>query len=97
MWSISVTWIPCYSLEISRLTPILQIVKSKTIFVSFESLRKPAHADVQIKARGKSPEALCAEVVSNYTSTTSKTPAPLCPPFYSDSHHPKDHEITTII
>ncbi|KAH7033342.1 Elongator complex protein 5 [Microdochium trichocladiopsis] len=46
-----------------------KIAKSKTIFVSFESLRKPAHADVLVKARGKSPEALCAEIVSHYGAT----------------------------
>ncbi|KXJ93190.1 Elongator complex protein 5 [Microdochium bolleyi] len=43
-----------------------KIAKSKTIFVSFESLRRPQHVDVFVKARGKSPEALCAEVVSHY-------------------------------
>ncbi|KAJ1329435.1 Elongator subunit Iki1 [Microdochium nivale] len=48
-----------------------KIAKSKTIFVSFESLRRPPHVDVFVKAHNKSPEALCAEVVSHYGAASA--------------------------
>ncbi|KAI0007375.1 histone acetylation protein 2 [Xylariaceae sp. FL0662B] len=43
-----------------------KVAKSKTIFVSFSTLRKPADVDVFVKARGKAPEALRAEITSHY-------------------------------
>ncbi|KAI1765929.1 histone acetylation protein 2 [Hypoxylon sp. FL1150] len=45
--------------------------KSKVIFVSFATLRKPADVDVFVKAWGKSPEALLSEIVSHYPSGTA--------------------------
>ncbi|CAJ2508227.1 Uu.00g094130.m01.CDS01 [Anthostomella pinea] len=43
-----------------------EISKTQVIFVSFATLRKPADADIFVKARGKSPEALRAEIASHY-------------------------------
>ncbi|KAK8856171.1 Elongator complex protein 5 [Apiospora arundinis] len=43
-----------------------RISKSKIIFVSFATLRKPADVDIFVKARGKTPEALRSEIVSHY-------------------------------
>ncbi|KAI1080629.1 histone acetylation protein 2 [Whalleya microplaca] len=48
-----------------------KVAKSKTIFVSFSTLKKPAEADVFIKARGKTPEALRTEIASHYPSGAS--------------------------
>ncbi|KAI1490346.1 histone acetylation protein 2 [Biscogniauxia mediterranea] len=45
-----------------------KISKSKVIFVSFATLRKPADADVFVRARGKTPEALRAEITAHYPS-----------------------------
>ncbi|KAI1214826.1 histone acetylation protein 2 [Annulohypoxylon truncatum] len=45
--------------------------KSKTIFLSFSTLKKPADVDIFIKARGKSPETLRAELTSHYPSGTA--------------------------
>ncbi|KAI5865554.1 histone acetylation protein 2 [Durotheca rogersii] len=48
-----------------------KISKSKTIFVSFGTLRKPADVDVFVKAWGKPPEALRAEIASHYPSAAA--------------------------
>ncbi|KAI0600521.1 histone acetylation protein 2 [Biscogniauxia sp. FL1348] len=48
-----------------------KISKSKVIFVSFATLRKPVDADVFVKAWGKAPEALHAEITSHYPSGTA--------------------------
>ncbi|KAI0470822.1 histone acetylation protein 2 [Xylariaceae sp. FL0804] len=45
-----------------------KVAKSKTIFISYATLRRPADVDVFVKARGKSPESLRAEVASHYPS-----------------------------
>ncbi|KAF3069037.1 Elongator complex protein 5 [Daldinia childiae] len=45
-----------------------KISKSKTIFLSSSLLRKPPAADVFVKAWGKTPEALRAEITSHYSS-----------------------------
>ncbi|KAI1636437.1 histone acetylation protein 2 [Biscogniauxia mediterranea] len=45
-----------------------KISKSKVIFVSFATLRKPADADIFVRARGKTPEALRAEITAHYPS-----------------------------
>ncbi|KAI2781578.1 histone acetylation protein 2 [Daldinia loculata] len=45
-----------------------KISKSKTIFLSSSLLRKPSFADIFIKAWGKTPEALRAEITSHYSS-----------------------------
>ncbi|KAI1504142.1 histone acetylation protein 2 [Biscogniauxia marginata] len=45
-----------------------KVSKSKVIFVSFATLRKPADADIFVRARGKTPEALRAEITSHYPS-----------------------------
>ncbi|KAI1104301.1 histone acetylation protein 2 [Jackrogersella minutella] len=45
-----------------------KISKSKVLFISFATLKKPTDVDVFIKARGKSPEALRAEITSHYPS-----------------------------
>ena len=43
-----------------------QISRSKIIFVSFATLKKPADVDIFVKARGKTPETLRSEIVSHY-------------------------------
>ncbi|KAI1375243.1 histone acetylation protein 2 [Hypoxylon crocopeplum] len=48
-----------------------KVSKSKVIFVSFATLKKPGDVDVFIRARGKSPEALRAEITSHYPSGTA--------------------------
>ncbi|KAI5924743.1 histone acetylation protein 2 [Camillea tinctor] len=50
-----------------------KISKSRVIFVSFATLRKPAEADIFIKAWGKTPEALRAEITSHYPSPSSSS------------------------
>lgn len=55
--------------------------KGKIIFVSFATLKKPAEADVFVKARGKTAEALRSEILSHYPAgtpgqTQSKTRPP---------------------
>lgn len=44
--------------------------KGKIIFVSFATLKKPAEADVFVKARGKTAEALRSEILSHYPAGT---------------------------
>ncbi|KAH9901984.1 histone acetylation protein 2 [Xylariomycetidae sp. FL2044] len=58
--------------------PVLQeflsrakVAKSKIIFISFGTLKKPAAADIFIRARGKTPEALRLEITSHYPSGTT--------------------------
>ncbi|XXG99805.1 hypothetical protein Hte_006146 [Hypoxylon texense] len=48
-----------------------KVAKSKVIYVSFATLRKPADVDIFVKAWAKSPEALLAEIVSHYPSGTA--------------------------
>ncbi|KAI1776386.1 histone acetylation protein 2 [Hypoxylon cercidicola] len=48
-----------------------KVAKSKVIFVSFATLRTPADVDIFVKAWGKSPEALLAEIVLYYPSGTA--------------------------
>ncbi|KAK8065292.1 Elongator complex protein 5 [Apiospora hydei] len=43
-----------------------RISKSKIIFVSFATLKKPADVDIFVKARGKTPDTLRSEIVSHY-------------------------------
>ncbi|KAK8135874.1 hypothetical protein PG984_003814 [Apiospora sp. TS-2023a] len=43
-----------------------RISRSKIIFVSFATLKKPADVDIFVKARGKTPEALRSEIASHY-------------------------------
>ncbi|KAI0848608.1 histone acetylation protein 2 [Daldinia vernicosa] len=45
-----------------------KISKSKTIYLSSSLLRKPSCADIFIKAWGKTPDALRAEISSHYSS-----------------------------
>ncbi|KAI1853607.1 hypothetical protein JX265_004061 [Neoarthrinium moseri] len=45
-----------------------KVSKSKVLYVSLATLRKPAGVDVFVKARGKSADALRAEIVSHYPS-----------------------------
>ncbi|KAI0133113.1 histone acetylation protein 2 [Hypoxylon sp. NC0597] len=45
-----------------------KVSKNKVIFVSFAALRKPADVDIFIKAWGKSPDSLRAEITSHYPS-----------------------------
>ncbi|KAI9832539.1 MAG: hypothetical protein M1819_004329 [Sarea resinae] len=47
------------------------VVKTRTIFVSFETLRKPAGIDVFIKARGKDLASLRKEISSVAAPTPS--------------------------
>ncbi|ORY71165.1 Elongator complex protein 5 [Pseudomassariella vexata] len=48
-----------------------KVSKSRIIFVSFAALGKPAEADILVKARGKSAEALRSEIVSHYPLSAS--------------------------
>ncbi|KAI1170174.1 Elongator complex protein 5 [Nemania sp. FL0916] len=51
-----------------------QISKSKIIYISFATLRKPTGVDVFIRARGKTVETLRSEIVSHYPAgQTQKT------------------------
>jgi len=52
-------------LPIPILTSTLQLGRSKVVFVSFATVRKPQNADIFIKARGKSLKALAAEIASH--------------------------------
>ncbi|OTB07732.1 hypothetical protein M426DRAFT_317629 [Hypoxylon sp. CI-4A] len=45
--------------------------KSKTIFLSFGTLKKPGSVDVFVKAWGKTPEALRAELAAHYPPGTA--------------------------
>ncbi|OTA91765.1 hypothetical protein M434DRAFT_12864 [Hypoxylon sp. CO27-5] len=45
-----------------------KVSKSKVIFISFAALKKPADVDIFIKAWGKSPDSLRAEITSHYPS-----------------------------
>ncbi|TGJ81968.1 hypothetical protein E0Z10_g6810 [Xylaria hypoxylon] len=44
-----------------------QISKTKIIYISFATLRKPAGIDVFIQARGKTAESLRSEIISHYS------------------------------
>ncbi|XDG02011.1 hypothetical protein ABKA04_001626 [Annulohypoxylon sp. FPYF3050] len=44
--------------------------KSKTIFLSLSTLKKPPNVDIFIPARHKTPESLCAEITSHFPSAT---------------------------
>ncbi|KAI1138739.1 histone acetylation protein 2 [Hypoxylon sp. FL0543] len=48
-----------------------KVSKSKVIFISFAALRKPPGVDIFIKAWGKSPDSLRAEIASHYPSGTA--------------------------
>ncbi|ETS77157.1 hypothetical protein PFICI_11031 [Pestalotiopsis fici W106-1] len=57
--------------------PVLQefiarakVSRSKIIYISFATLRKPADADVFVRARGKSIDSLRSEIVSHYAAIT---------------------------
>ncbi|KAI1362847.1 Elongator complex protein 5 [Xylaria arbuscula] len=51
-----------------------QISKTKIIYISFATLRKPAGVDVFIRAQGKTAESLRSEIVSHYPAGhTQKT------------------------
>lgn len=52
-----------------------QAHKSKVLYISSSTLKKPLDADVFIKAWGKSAEALRAEITSHYPPTTTTTTA----------------------
>ncbi|KAI0442592.1 Elongator complex protein 5 [Xylaria telfairii] len=45
-----------------------QISKTKTIYISFATPRKPAGADIFVRARGKTSESLRSEIISHYPS-----------------------------
>ncbi|KAI2621637.1 histone acetylation protein 2 [Hypoxylon sp. NC1633] len=45
--------------------------KSKVLYISFATLRKPANVDVFVRARGKSAEALRSEIASHYPPGTA--------------------------
>ncbi|KAI1262574.1 Elongator complex protein 5 [Xylariaceae sp. FL1019] len=50
------------------------ISKSKIIYLSYATLKRPPHASTFIRARGKSPESLRSEITSHYPSGhTTKT------------------------
>ncbi|KAK0720658.1 Elongator complex protein 5 [Lasiosphaeris hirsuta] len=51
-----------------------KIGRSKVIFISFATVKKPHDADVFIKARGKSLAALAAEIASHCPTTATGTP-----------------------
>ncbi|KAK3905425.1 Elongator complex protein 5 [Staphylotrichum tortipilum] len=51
-----------------------KVERAKVIFVAFATLKKPALADIFIKARGKSLQALAAEISSHTTPTPSPQP-----------------------
>ena len=42
-----------------------QIARTKVVFVSFATVKKPCDADVLVKARGKSLKALRSEILSH--------------------------------
>ncbi|KAI1332066.1 Elongator complex protein 5 [Xylariaceae sp. FL0255] len=44
------------------------VSQSKTIYVSFSTLRRPGYVHTFIRARGKKPEALRSEIISHYHS-----------------------------
>lgn len=75
-----------------------KIARSKVIFVSLATVKKPQNADVFIKARGKSLKALASEIVSHFTPTppqkyllifdtlnplTAPSHSPLLPAFFT--------------
>lgn len=49
----------------------MQISHTKTIFISFATIRKPSNADVFIKARGKILQKLRGEIVSHYPTPSA--------------------------
>lgn len=52
----------------------IQMSHTKIIFISFSTIKKPSHADIFIKARGKSLQKLRSEIVSHYpTPATAPT------------------------
>ncbi|KAF3771037.1 hypothetical protein M406DRAFT_59828 [Cryphonectria parasitica EP155] len=55
-----------------------KISHTKIIFISFATIQKPSHADILIKARGKSLEKLRSEIVSH-------CPPPTAPPISKDA------------
>ncbi|CAN8096060.1 unnamed protein product [Discula destructiva] len=50
-----------------------KISHTKIIFISFATIKKPSHADVFVKARGKSLQKLRAEIVSHYPTPVAPT------------------------
>ncbi|KAI3323245.1 Elongator complex protein 5 [Xylariaceae sp. AK1471] len=48
-----------------------QISKSKIIYISFATLRRPVNVDIFIRARGKTPQSLHTEIVSHYPTAAS--------------------------
>lgn len=49
-----------------QMTNVRQLAKTKVIFLSFSTLRKPREADVFIKATGKDLNAVSRELLSHY-------------------------------
>lgn len=58
-----------------KLTPLPQLARSKVLFISLATVKKPPSADILIKARGKPLHALSAEI----TSHLIQPPAPAAP------------------
>lgn len=65
-----------------KLTPLPQLARSKVIFISLATVKKPPSADILIKARGKPLHALSTEI----TSHLIQPPAPAAP--HSTSPNP---------
>lgn len=55
---------------------MIQISHAKIIFISFATIKKPGHADVFVKARGKPLQRLRSEIVSHYSAPTAQGTAP---------------------
>lgn len=58
---------------VAFLLTFAQASRTKIIFISFSTVKKPSHADVFIKARGKSLQKLRSEIVSHYPAPAAQT------------------------
>ncbi|KAK3327564.1 Elongator complex protein 5 [Cercophora scortea] len=61
---------------VHEFTARAKIGRSKVIFVAFATIKKPANADIFIKARGKSPKALSSEIASHCAPPTPQAGTP---------------------
>ncbi|KAK3685026.1 Elongator complex protein 5 [Podospora appendiculata] len=65
---------------VREFTTRANIGRSKVIFVSFATIKKPADVDIFIKARGKSPKALSSEIASHCAAPHPPPPPPQATP-----------------